>query len=449
MFGHLTKVVPVLCLVFASTAHADDGMDCGVLPSSPWQLSRLLPIVARCNRDVIAAQAMLAAADADVRIAAQRPNPTLTLGVSNINAHAGIGAGNLLDKTVDSSVRIDQLIERGGKAGLRMDVAGKALQASRADLDTVIRQQQATFLKAWYAAEAATERRNLLTELLALNRQSEALAVKRVQAGDLPANDLTRISLDSLRAENDLHQAESDWREAGLTLARLLGAASLPGEPVLEPVWPDTAAIPPADDALIEKRPDITALRARAESARAARDLARAQAHEDVSVGLQADHWPTSSTNMQGTGNSLSLSVSFPIALRHRHQGEIQRAEADYRIAQEALDSARLSARNDLFAIHSAVEAARRSLVTLQSQIIPASRQIAARAETAYAKGASSVLDLLDSRRMLRQVSLDGVAARLDYAQSLADWQLATGDRPDSPAITVSSSLPVSVKESR
>lgn len=450
MFGHFTKVAPGICLVFATLARAGDAGDCGVLPPPPWQMTQLLPVVARCNRDVVAAQGMLMAADAEVRVSSQRPNPTLTLGVSNINPQAGIGPGNLFDKTVDTAVRLDQPIERGGKAALRQATATASRQASRSDLEMVVRQQQAEFIKDWHTAVAAGERRDLLAEMLALSRQSEALASKRVQAGDLPANDLTRISLETLRAETDLHQAEAEVRESGLAVLRLLGVNTASDSLTLSPAWPETVApVTPAEPVAIENRPDVAALRARLESARSARDLARALTREDISVGLQVDHWPTSAANQQGTGNSLSLSVSLPLAIRHQHQGEIQRSEADYRLAQDALDSARQTALNDLAARQAAVEAARRRLDILQSRIIPASRQIADRAETAYAKGAGSVLDLLDSRRQLRQVSLEGVAARLDYARALVDWRLAAGTTPDASEVPSSLPVPASVTESR
>jgi hypothetical protein len=61
--------------------------------------------LADCNRDVRASRLAVAAAEADLRVASQRPNPTLTVGASNVNPQVGIGSGPLRDKTFDSSVR--------------------------------------------------------------------------------------------------------------------------------------------------------------------------------------------------------------------------------------------------------------------------------------------------------------------------------------------------------
>src|SRR5262245_53630849 len=59
------------------------------------------------SRELQAARRALEAAGANTLAAGARPNPTLTLGVGAINPQAGVGAGSLRDKTVDTSVRID------------------------------------------------------------------------------------------------------------------------------------------------------------------------------------------------------------------------------------------------------------------------------------------------------------------------------------------------------
>ena len=67
------------------------------------------------NRDLQAARRSLEAAKANTLSASARPNPTLSLGVGAINPSAGVGSGPWRDKTVDSSIRIDQIIERGDR----------------------------------------------------------------------------------------------------------------------------------------------------------------------------------------------------------------------------------------------------------------------------------------------------------------------------------------------
>ena len=109
-------------------------VECAPLPPASLTLPSAEERLRLCNRDVRAAELAAIAAAADRRIAGQRPNPTFTLGASNVNPQAGIGSGNLRDKTFDSSVRIEQLVERGGKAELREAQADRLLDAARADV---------------------------------------------------------------------------------------------------------------------------------------------------------------------------------------------------------------------------------------------------------------------------------------------------------------------------
>ena len=96
-------------------------------------LGSALTLAMEHNRDVRLAAIAIDNAKAGVIIADAPPNPTLSIQTANINPRAGIGAGALRDKTVDTTIRIDQLIERGGKRELRREAATHQEGAARAD----------------------------------------------------------------------------------------------------------------------------------------------------------------------------------------------------------------------------------------------------------------------------------------------------------------------------
>jgi cobalt-zinc-cadmium efflux system outer membrane protein len=79
----------------------------------------------RARRDVERAQAATGSA-------AARPNATLSIDTTDINPRRGIGAGPAWDKQVDTTVRLEQTFERGGKRELRMARADALLDAARA-----------------------------------------------------------------------------------------------------------------------------------------------------------------------------------------------------------------------------------------------------------------------------------------------------------------------------
>ena len=394
-------------------------------------LDQALARVADCHPDVRAARAALGAAAADVQVAAQVANPQLTLAAGSIGN--SVGGGTLWQKTFDHSARIDQLIERGNKPALRRAAAEAARGAVLADLTEASRRAAAAVAHAHQDLWAAQGRLLQLQAAAALNAESLRLLERRVKAGDAPALDAIRFRLDDARLQADLRQSEADGQDLQRQLALLIGAAAVARQLQAHSVdlAPDWAARLPAplDSSqaaeTAERRPDVLAALARLRAAEQLRDLAAAGRTRDVNVGLQLDHWPTSPGNTSGTGNTVSLSVTVPLFIHHANEGALLRAEADLSSAQDALRRSRNTAAAELARsaaqAHNAAE--RRRLVV--EQLEPAAEQVAAGAELAYRRGASSALELLDARRSLRAVRIERVNADADLAKALADWRFA------------------------
>ena len=423
--------------------------------------------MADCHPDVRAARAALGGAAADVQVAGQRPNPQLTVGAGSVGS--ALGSGSPWRKTFDHSLRLDQLIERGNKPALRQAAAEAQRSAAAADLADVTRRALSAVAHAHQDLWAAQGRRLQLAAAVGLSAESLRLLDLRVRAGDAPALDATRFTLDNARVQADLRQAEADVADGQRQLALLIGvggvgglgglggaggvgsvnglpsaasgvgqlqamAADLPAGAPDRPGAPLPAAAAERRAEVAERRADVAAALARLAAAELARDLAAAARTRDVSVGLQVDHWPTSAGNGSGTGNTVSLSLTVPLFVRHANDGELARAEADLASARESLRRVRDSASADLAraAAQASAAADRRQLVL--AQLEPAAEKVAAGAELAYRRGASTALDVLDARRSLRAVRIERITADADLAKALADWQAAGLPLPALPA---------------
>ena len=431
---HRSLVPVVLWWAAAQAVALPVCTDLSASAAATLSLDQALARVTDCHPEVRAARAALGAAAADVLVAGQAPNPQITLGAGSIGN--SVGAGPLWRKTYDHSARIDQLIERGNKPALRRAAAEAARLAAGADLAEAGRRAASGVAHAHQDLWAAQGRLLQLQAAAALNSESLRLLDRRVKVGDAPALDATRFRLDDARLQADLRQAEADGQDLQRQLALLIGAAAVARQLQAQTVdlGPDRVARLPALPALpdtaqaadtAERRPDVLAALARLRAAEQLRDLAAAGRTRDVSVGLQFDHWPTSPTNGSGTGNTVSLSVTVPLFIHHANEGELARAEADVSIAQDGLRRIRDTAAAGLARAAAQVRNAadRRHLVV--EQLEPAAEKVAAGAELAYQRGASSALELLDARRSLRAVRIERVNADADLAKALADWQVA------------------------
>src|SRR5258708_10010333 len=209
------------CLVFADQTPADTGQSDDLSALTLVQAEQLLR---SRNRELRAARRALEAAQANPLTAGARPNPTLSLGVATINPQAGIGSGPWRDKTVDSSIRVDQVIERGDRRELRVATAQLLASASAEDLSDAYRQQRIALRSAYYELLFSQDKTSIARDNAMLFGVSTRAAELRLKAGDIAAADVARLRVDALRAANDARAAEGELRPAQLALAYLIGA---------------------------------------------------------------------------------------------------------------------------------------------------------------------------------------------------------------------------------
>ncbi|MFT3801714.1 MAG: TolC family protein [Burkholderiaceae bacterium] len=387
------------------------------------------------NRDLWSARRRIQAAEAD-RLGAQAlPNPNLSISIDDYRPRTGLGSGSLRDKLMTTQIGIDQLIERGGKRTLRMRVADELLKASRYDYDDTLRAQTLLVRAAYYDLVLAQDTVEIVSQQARLYDETRDAAQRRLKAGDIAATDASRIDVDRLRAQSDLQNAIQERTDAQVALAALLAVE--PDASLLRATdgWPGsdqppaTAVLtgdPSALDALLVQRPDVLAARTRIDAASANRELARSLRTRDIGV---AGWFKRDSTAGDATppyySNAIGLSVSIPLLINNRYDGEIARAESDYGDAQDQLARTLGAARNEIAQSASSLQTARRRDERYRNEILPTATRNAEAYEFAFRRGALEVTDLLDARRTLRATQLEALDARSDYAKALMAWMAA------------------------
>jgi len=386
-------------------------------------LSAAQTLLATRNRDLIASRQALEGAQADRLTAGQRPNPALSLSTLSIDPRH-IGAGSPLDKNVDAAIQISQPIERGGKRDLRSAAADHNALAAGFDLDETRRQQGLLLRQAYFDLRLAQERVSISRETVRAYRTTLDAANVRLKSGDIASADVSRISVDALRAENDLRQNVADRERAQVALAYLIGLETRAGSIEATDSWPELAQMPDAPgNEVLDVRPDVRAALERANAARKAAELAAAQRTRDVTVFAQFERFPGQPQN-----NTIGFGVSVPLMLNHSYDGEIRRAESDRYAAQDNLERVRALARTEMSRAWADLASARDRVDRFESQLLASARKAADASEFAYKRGALGVMDLLDARRSLNATQLDAAGAHADYAKALAAWRAAGGD---------------------
>jgi cobalt-zinc-cadmium efflux system outer membrane protein len=375
------------------------------------------------NRELRLADSAVSGAEADLRSAGQTPNPQASLNVGSISPHEGFGAGGVRDKRMDSVVRLEQLLERGNKRDLRVQGAAAMLDAARGDRADVGRQQRRALSTAFYDLLLAQEAERVAVDTAALYRQSGSTSEVRYRAGDISGAEWSRLRVEQQRAENDARQAQAATSRSRVALAYLIGQERNATALVAVDAWPAVTDTVDAGAGEPARRPDVRAARARVEAFERARDLARSLKTRDITLGVQLEH------NLQNApSNSFGFGVSAPLFVHHEYEGEIARAEADLQTARELYEQTLAQAQGEIDQAGADLSASRERRQRFEAGLLADAEHVVRSAEFAYARGATSLLDLLDARRTWRQVQLEAVNARADHARALAAWRAATAE---------------------
>ena len=224
------RLIPTLLIALFGTVGPACGRD--------LTLDEAVQRVTSANRDVLAARRAVESASAGIRQADVGPNPVVSYSATGLSNNPGIGPGSLANKRIDSTWRIDQVLERGNKRDLRIDAAQGNERAARNEVLDVLRQQSLLARVAYADLQQAQGKTEILADTAELFSRTYAAAQARLKAGDLAAADVARVQVDFERAQNDQRVAQGDLSKAQVALAFLIAEEnSAPTLRAVDP-WP-------------------------------------------------------------------------------------------------------------------------------------------------------------------------------------------------------------------
>ena len=401
------KQLTILIFVFVATTAA------AAEPKAAIDLTAALAAADDANIDIVTARNAVTAATAGLRSADTAPNPVLSIGAVSIRPN-NFGQGGL-SRQSDDVVRIDLPLERGGKRRARVASARAGIAAADYDVSTNLIQIHADVTSAYFDLMAAERREALSTALVGSYATSEKIADRRLSAGAISGGDRARQQVEALRANSALSAAQNDRRAAQLTLAILIGRERDAPQLATLGDWPITLAGTSAEpDDIADRRPDVRAAQARVEAARHDVEGARALRHPDVLAGVQYEN------DQRGLGSTVGFGLSVPLPVRNGYSGAVDSAGAALALAEAQAAKARAVAVADIITSRRSAAIAIARADAFDTEQLPAARRSAAAGEFAYAQGAVSLLDLLDTRRTLQAIELDTINAHADAARALA-----------------------------
>jgi len=392
-------------------------------------LEELAQTVLARNKDLQAAHESVHQAEARLKQARLRPNPSL-----DVSRTTDVMFGNEGDTAL--SVTFSQQLELGGKRSKRISVEEVAIEVARAQIADAERQLVGKFRSLFVEAVGAAARLDLFDRLEHANQQMVSVMDVRLRSGDasrldsqLLAAQTNQVHAQRLVAENQL--------DAALLQIRVLGGL-LTGEPLVlrrqqpgEFIDTEESAVSQA----LENRPDLKAVKLREELEDAGITLAKSQAVPNVSAFVRygREGVPTLVTGTQRRSfdheNVMEFGVSIPLPFFNREQGNIAGAASRRVQARAEREALEVSIRREVLLAYRRYDTERRTLEILRTGVIQPNQDTVRIVQLAYNLGELRLLDVVNQQRIVIEAETNYAAAQNDVNAAFADLELAIGKR--------------------
>jgi cobalt-zinc-cadmium efflux system outer membrane protein len=351
-----------------------------------------------------------------------RPNPNLTLSADGTQLAPYQGVWKPLLGTAPVA-NVGYFHERRHKRELRLESAQKATGiavSSQADLQrTLVATLRGAFVQTLQEkAILAMAKDNLqyYDHVLDVNRE-------RYKAGAIAQVDLDRLELQRVQYESDLQTAEESLETAKIQLLTLLNDRTPVDQFDVTGPFDFSTEIAPLDEvrqAALDTRPDLRAAVQSIDKAKTDHRLAIANGSTDPTFSGWYTYNP--SFNNPFDHQTVGFSVSIPLRIFDRNQGEKLRTQLDIDRNDKAALAARAQVFSDVDSAYATVESDIILLKPYKEKYLQLASRVRDTIAFSYEHGAASLLDFLSAQSDYRSVQvnyLNLVAAYMEAANQL------------------------------
>ena len=381
-------------------------------------LADAIEIFMRQNLELVAARYDIETADAEKLTARLRPNPQLSVGLSDLPVN--FSGPFIKEQTYEYG--ISRTIELGGKRSKRINTADANSDLVRGQFQMVVWQLTNDLKRKFYTVVLDQSLLNLARE----NETTFAEIVKHttelVNAGEISGLDLERVEVEKLKFDTDLANAERDYEVALRDLRFALGGdyramnIDVIGSIDYEP---HQFSHDELLDLALAARPDLKAAKLSERAADANIRLQDAQRIPDLTLGGGIEQVPS------GT-SSYTFGVGIELPVSNRNQGERAKALIEKKKAQNQEQFLTNQVMSDVDKSLVAFEKQKHRVDLYRTGVIAKVNNIQNMTEIALKAGESSTLDLLDAIRTRHDTLAAFYQTLFDYQMSLLDVELAT-----------------------
>ena len=356
-----------------------------------------------------------------------RPNPTFTLSADGTQIAPAEGVWRPFAGTFESP-SISYLHERQHKRELRLESAKKATLIAESSHANLQRTLLFNLRGAFVAALQAKAVLRLAKDNLAYYDRVLEISRTRFDAGDIAQIDLDRLELQRVQYESDLQAAEESLENAKIQLLTLLNDRTRIEQFDVTGPFDFSDQLMPRDEfrkIAFDTRPDFKAAVEAIDKAQTDHKLAIANGSTDPTFGAWYTH--NSSNNNPFGINTLGVSVSLPLRIFDRNQGEKLRTQLDITRNERLRDAAEATVLSDVDSSYATLESDLILLRPYKAKYLQQSVRVRDTILFSYQHGGAALLDFLNAEAEYRSVQLNYLNLVGSYLTAAAQLNLAVG----------------------
>ena len=356
-----------------------------------------------------------------------RPNPTLALSADGTQIAPEKSVWRPFAGTFESP-SFSYLQERQHKRELRLESAKKGTliaESSHTDLERTLLFNLRSAFVATLQAKAVLQ---LAKDNLAYYDHVLQISTDRFNAGDIAQIDLDRLELQRVQYESDVQTSEVNLRTAKIQLLTLLNDRTpIEKFDVAGPFDFNDQLMPQEEfrKIALDTRPDLKAAVEAVDKAQTDHKLAVANGSTDPTWSAWYTH--NSSNNNPFGINTLGVSVTIPLRIFDRNQGEKLRTQLDVTRNEKLRDAAEAGVLSDVDSGYATLESNVILLKPYKAKYLQQATRVRDTIFFSYQRGGASLLDFLNAQSDYRTVQLSYVNLLGSYLTAAAQLNMAVG----------------------
>ena len=356
-----------------------------------------------------------------------RPNPQFTFSEDGAQIAPHNGVWQPLSG-VQEQTNLAYLWERQNKRNLRLETAKDTTHVAESQHEDLERNLIFSLRSAFIQTLQAKAVLKLAHDDLEYYDKIIDISRERFKAGDIAQVDLDRIELLRVQYESELQTAIVNLRTSKIQLLQLIDDRTPVDQFDVDGPFDFSEELKQLEQlhqTALDNRPDLRAAIQNIEESKAAHKLAAANGSTDPTLSGWWTH--DGSYNNPNANDALGLSVSVPLRIFDRNQGEKKRTLIDIDKSTQLTDAARAQVFSDVDSSYAQVESNIALLKPYKEKYLAQSTRVRDTVTFAYQRGGASLMDFLNAQSDYRVVQLAYLQLIGTYLTAASQLNMAVG----------------------